>query len=264
MTKKIPLRYIFMSIMALILCVVSIILATKIVTNHSFVKQYNYGNYVESKEKSLLVLNLPESYLPYYNLGNVAYKRGDYNSAIGYFNQALNLYPVGAKDCKIRINLALSYCYSIDYYNLNSQEKIDTAIFTLYKARDVLLANGCAKDGDEVGHNEDAQQLKEDIDEMIEMLKELKEQDNSGGNDQNDQQQSENQGDSDDSQADNTPSDKENRMKDKLDQNKKNALEEREKTQDDLEKWSKRDGDGDDSGASEEEGGDNGGYTRPW
>ena len=260
--KRIPLRYIFMTIMAVILCTVSIILAIKLFTNHSFVKQYNYGNYVESKEKALLTLNVPESYLPYYNLGNVAYKRGDYNSAIGYYNQALNLYPIGTKDCKIRINLALSYCYSIDYYNLSSREKIDTAIFTLYKARDILLANGCAKDGDEVGHNDDAQQLKEDIDKMIDMLKELKEQDDSGS-DQNDQPQSGGNNNDGNSSADNTPSDKENRMKDKLDQNKKNALEDRKETQDDLEKWSKYNGDGENS-SNGEEGEGQGGYTRPW
>jgi tetratricopeptide (TPR) repeat protein len=261
--KKIPLRYIFMTIMAVILCAVAIILSIKLLTNHSFVKQYNYGNYMEGKEKTLLTLNVPESYLPYYNLGNVAYKRGDYNSAIGYYNQALNLYPMGVKDCKIRINLALSYCYSIDYYNLTSTEKIDTAIFTLYKARDILLANGCAKDGEEVGHNEDAQQLKEDIDRMIEMLKELKEQENSGSGDGDEQPQSGTDNGDGDSSADNTPSDKENRMKDKLDQNKKNALEDRKETQDDYEKWSKKDGE-DGDGTSGEEGGGDGGYTRPW
>ena len=260
--KKIPLRYIFMTVMAVCLCIVAIILSTKLMVNHNFVKQYNNGRYMEDREKSLLVLNVPESYLPFYNLGNVAYKRGDYNSAIGYYSQALNLYPVGSKDCKIRINLALSYCYSIDYYNLNSQEKIDTAIFTLYKARDILLANGCAKDGEEVGHNADAQQLKEDIDKMIEMLKELKEQDGSSG-DQDQQQQSGSSNDNGDSESQNTPSDKENRMKDKLDQNKKNALEDRKETQDDLEKWSKYNEEGQD-GAGDDEGDGSGGYNRPW
>ena len=80
--KKIPLRYIFMTVMAVCLCIVAIILSTKLMVNHNFVKQYNNGRYMEDREKSLLVLNVPESYLPFYNLGNVAYKRGDYNSAI--------------------------------------------------------------------------------------------------------------------------------------------------------------------------------------
>lgn len=259
--KKIPLRFIFTTLMAVIICAVGVIILTKVVTNHSFVKDYNNGIYQEDREKTLLVLNAPESYLPFYNLGNVAYKRGDYPSAIGYYNKALSLFPTGRKDCRIRINLALAMCYSIDYAGINSQEKIDTALFTLYKARDILLENGCAKDGEEVGHDRDAQQLKEDIDRLIEELQNLKEQENNNSG-EDEQQPQQGQSDKNDS-ADNTPSDKENRMKDKLERDKKNALEDRKETQDNLEKWSKYFGEGDEDVGSGD-GGDDAGYTRPW
>lgn len=269
--KKAPLRVIFTAIVGLVILLVGLWLLSRLLINHSFIKNYNDGNYSTQSEEKLTKLNFPESYVPYYNLGDVAFKRGDYVSAVSYFTQALTMYPPEKRECQIRINLALAMCNTIDFNDLDSQEKIDTAIFMLYKARDVLLEKGCAKDGDEPGHNADAQQLKEDIDKMIERLKNPEttpEQDqpqdpgNSGGDDGN----SGGEGGG--------PSDKEKKIQKDLEKNKKDALEDRKDQQDNLGKWSdyiggdkdSESGSGEGDGESDGEGDGNGsgGYTKPW
>lgn len=232
--KKIPLKMWFIGIVGLLILAVAIMLVYRLSVNHSFVKAYNNEDYDTVNEEKLLNFNFPESYVPYYNLGNAAYKRGDYTSAITYYNEALKNFPTEKRDCLIRINLALSMCNTIDFYSLDSQDKVDTALFILYKARDVLLENGCATD-DGQGHNEDAQQLKEDIDRMIEMLK------NPDQNNNNEQQQSGNDSsDSNDESSgnDQTPSDREKKAKKELEENRKGALEDRKEQQGNLEQWS--------------------------
>ncbi len=256
--RKIPLRLWFLGIMTLLLLIFGVLLAGRVFINHSFVSAYDNEEYRSQEEEKLLKFNFPESYVPYYNLGNAAYKNGDYNSAISYFTEALKHYPSEKKDCLIRINLALSMLGTIDFYNLDSQEKIDTALFVLYKARDVLLENGCATDeGD--GHNADAQQLKEDIDKMIEMLK------NPDQNQNNNQQDDSGNSDSDDdSDGGSNPSDREKRAQKELEENKKDALEDRKNQQGDLKKWSDYVGDEDGSGSDGDEVGGGKEITNPW
>ena len=264
--KKIPLKYYFIALIGIIVLIVAIMLGTRLFTNHSFVNAYYEGEYDTEEEEKLLNMNFPESYIPYYNLGNAAYKKGDYNSAIGYYNQALQNYPPEDKDCLIRINLALSLCNTIDFYNLDSQEKIDTALFVLYKARDVLLENGCASDeGD--GHNADAQQLKEDIDEMIEKLKNP---DGGSGSDQPQEQPPQENNDDGSSGNSGGNNDKEKKIQNELEQNKKDAMEDRKDQQDDLSKWSdyiggEEEGEGESAGGeSDGSGGGSGGKNNPW
>ena len=262
--KKIPLGLYVLALVGIVVLVVAIMLGTRLFTNHSFVNAYNNEEYNIEQEEKLLKMNFPESYIPYYNLGNAYYKEGDYNSAVGYYTQALTMYPPEDKECQIRINLALALCNTIDFYSLDSQEKIDTALFILYKARDVLLEKGCASD-DGQGHNAEAQQLKEDIDAMIEKLKNP---DQGSGSDQP-QENQDNQDDSDgSSKNDKGSNDKEKRIQNELEENKKNALEDRKEQQEDMEKWSDYiDGDGDDGmgGDEENEGGaGSDGNTNPW
>ncbi len=257
--KKIPLGLYILVFAGLVLLIVSLFMGVRLIRNHSYVSAYEKGEYRTEQEEKLLKMNFPESFVPYYNLGNAAYKQGDYNSAIGYYNQALTMYPTGDKDCQIRINLALSLCNTIDFYNLDSQEKIDTALFVLYKARDVLLEDGCASD-DGQGHNADAQQLKEDIDRMIEKLKNP-DQSNTPQQSQSDQQPD----NSDGSSGGNGPSDKEKRVQNELEENKKNALEDRKDQQGSLEKWSDYvGGQGEGEDDSGEDGGGSEQNTSPW
>ncbi len=258
--KKIPLRVYFVAAMGLLLLVMTILLARRLIVNHSFVSAYNKGDYSSEQENSLLKMNFPESFVPYYNLGNVAYKYGDYNSAITYYTKALENYPPEGKDCKIRINLALSLCNTIDFNHLDSQEKIDTALFILYKARDVLLEKGCAVNEEgEVGHDADAQQLKEDIDRMIEKLENPEQ----NQQQQQEQQEDDSNGDENNSGSDSQPSDKEKKIQGELEDKKKDAMEDRKDQQDSLERWSDYvGGEGEDG----EEGGEGGSenITSPW
>ena len=251
--KKTPLRVWFIGIVGLIALLMAVLMIYRLSVNHGFVRAYANEDYNSLNEEKLLKFNFPESYIPYYNIGNAAYKRGDYTSAISYYTEALKNFPPEKRECLIRINLALSMCNTIDFYNLNSQEKIDTALFVLYKARDVLLEKGCASD-DGQGHNADAQQLKEDIDRMIEQLKNPEE------NNNNEQQQSGNDSsDSNDESSgnDQTPSDKEKRAKKEIEENRKGAMEDRKEQQGNLDRWSdyvggQGDLDGDGEGGGQE------------
>ena len=267
--KKIPLRVYFILLVALIFGISSGILFFRIINNHLFVKAYAEGEYKTEKEEGLLKLNVPESYLPYYNLGNVAYENGDYASAVGYYNEALSLFPYGEKECDIRINLALAMCYGIDWQNMDSKEDIDTALVVLYKARDVLLVNNWATEDGEGHRDDDAQQLKEDIDAMIEKLKNQQGDQSQDNQDQQDNKQ-DNSGQQDNSQSedDKSQSEKEKRLQKELEGEKKDALDERSKNQDDLKKWgSYSDGQGGDKKDGEDAGsgyGGGGGRYKPW
>ena len=247
-----------MLILGVIALVVGSMMAYRLIINHGFVSAYNNESYNTEAEEKLLEFNFPESYIPYYNLGNAAYKEGDYSSAISYYTEALKNFPTKDRECNIRINLALSMCNTIDFYGLDSQDKIDTALFILYKARDVLLEDGCASD-DGQGHNVDAQQLKEDIDKLIEQLQ------NPEQNNQNDQQQSgnDNSDSNDNSSGSNqNPSDKEKKAKKEIEENRKGALEDRKEQQGDLDKWSDYVG-----GGGDEDGDGGGGGSKdinPW
>lgn len=257
--KKIPLRYYFWLAIGLIFLAVGIFILTRILTNHSYVESYNRGEYKTEKEEGLLGLNVPEGYVPYYNLGNAYYRMGDYNSAIGYYNQALLQHPAEPRDCQIRINLALAMLKTIDFYNLNSQEKIDTALFMLYKARDVLTENGCASEEGSDGHNADAQKLKEDIDKLIEQLENP---DSSGSSNNNNDQSNSNNDNDNSSGSESKPSEREKKVQGELEDKKKNAMEDRKDQQEDMEKWSDNVGGDDDS-----DGGGDGGVndnTDPW
>ena len=258
--RKIPLRTYFIGFMGLLLLVVTIVMAVRIAVNHDYVRAYEKGDYRTQQEESLLKMNFPESYVPYYNLGNAAYRYGDYNAAISYYTKALESFPPEGRDCKIRINLALALCDTIDFYHLDTQDKVDTALFILYKARDVLLEKGCATNEEgQTGHDADAQQLKEDIDKMIEKLEnpdknqQSQQQENSSGNDNSDNSSGSSQ----------QPSDKEKKVQGELEGKKKDALEDRKDQQGTLEKWSDYVG----GGQGDEEGGGEGGSSTnnsPW
>ena len=257
--KKIPVKIYIMLASAIICILIAWGIVYKVIKNHSFVVAYAKDEYLVENEEKLLFLNAPESYLPYYNLGNVSYNQKDYNSAIGYYAKALTLYPLGQKECDIRINLALSMCNTIDFQNLSSQEKVDTALIILYKARDILLENGWAAENPEEAKDADAQQLKEDIDRIIEQLENP---DNSEDNDeQNEEQDQDQESDSDDQNK--SQSEREKRQKDQLEQKKKDAMGERKQEQSELEKRGKSSsGNENDDGDGMAEG-DGGSYS-PW
>ena len=225
--KKTPLRYIFLLVFSLIICIAGASIVTRVLFNKVFVKRYNAGNYDMRLEEKLLFLNFPESYVPYYNLGDAYYKEECYSEAASFFTEALKMYPPEEKECSIRINLALALCNTIDFTDLSSQDKIDTAIYVLYKARDVLLENGWAVEEGDNFKDADAQQLKEDIDKMLEKL----ENPEKSNDDQQNNEDSSNQESDDSSGEDNKSSAKEKRQQDELQKSKEGAMKERQEAQ---------------------------------
>ena len=227
--KKIPLSRWLVLAAAGILLISGSLLSRKVFANHIFVQSYENGEYDSEKEKSLLFLNFPEGFLPYYNLGNAAFKKGDYNQAVSYYKEALERNPTGEKDCQVRINLALSMCYSIDFDNISSEEENDAAIKILKGAKEVLLEKGCASESGD-GHDPDAQQLKEDIDNMIEELE--SEPQNGSGDEPKDEPEKndQNQGGQD--------SFREEQIKKKLEKARKESMKESMDNQNMMNNWS--------------------------
>lgn len=139
--------------------------------------QYCYNEYLvrqcEEGEKALstgplMVINWVQPYLAHYNTGNIHFENEQYEEAIKEYKEALNLDPGKEEECEVRINLALAMVYSLgeDY---DSEENRENSLKVLKEAKEVLLENGCAKE-DGNGHNETAQELKEEIDDMIRKL----------------------------------------------------------------------------------------------
>ena len=257
--KKFPILMPILAVVGTALLVLALSVFIRIGINHSFISDYNNKVYASDKEEKLLKMNVPESYLPYYNLGDVAFKKGDYNSAIAYFNQALQLNPPGKRECRTRVNLALSMVYSIDFNHLDSQNKVDTALIILYKARDILKENGWAADDPEQARDATAQQLKEDIDKIIELLENPPE-GGSGGDNSQDQP---NSGDDSGNESQQPSGGNDEKSKKQLEKQQKGALDEKSREQDDLEKSTggkyNRNSDDEDGGQ-----GSDSGYTNPW
>ena len=111
----------------------------------------------------ILIIQLP--YTLKYNFGNALYKKKDYENAITEYKRALELFPLKYKECKIRINLALSMLKTI-----SEKDKLEKKLEVLYSAKEVLCEDGCANVNDDNGHSEDAEKLKKDIEREIEKL----------------------------------------------------------------------------------------------
>lgn len=189
--KKTPLKVMIPFIISIVLVVASGFFVLKVLLNHFFVVAYASETYAPPVQKFEVLFNHPESYLPYYNLGNCYYQGGDYSTAAAYYYQALSYENVPEdRDIPIRINLALALCYSIDFDNLKTDTDIQGALQILYSARDILMEKGYAND-EGTGTDATAQQLKEDIDKMIEKLQQ--QQNNNDNSDDQEQQQQEEQ-----------------------------------------------------------------------
>ena len=113
-----------------------------------------------------LITEMP--YMLWYNYGNSLYNKGDYKGAMSAYEIALNLFPSKYKECKIRINMALSMLKMI-----NQDYDIASRINVLNIAREVLTDEGCANKYDDNGHSEEAEKLKKDIDREIAELEQF-------------------------------------------------------------------------------------------
>ena len=102
--KKFPVLMVVLGVVGTIMLVLGLAVFITVGLHHSFVSQYKKNVYAADKEQKLLVMNVPESYLPYYNLGNVSYKNGDYNGAFRLFVQKVGEYSrIAAEDRPVDI-----------------------------------------------------------------------------------------------------------------------------------------------------------------
>ena len=134
-------------------------------SNHKMIKDYKKDKY---EFNQMGFLGFTEPYINPYNRGNVFYSLGDYDRAIAEYDLALSYNPPEPVDCMIRVNYALSLLAPIDVDNI-TEDNLDMVLDILDDARDILCENGCATD-DGDGHDDAAQQLKDEIDEFEEQL----------------------------------------------------------------------------------------------
>jgi Tetratricopeptide repeat. len=227
-----PRRFMLViDIICVLLFAIALFFGIRYILNELFRSRYKDKVYSDKYEESLLKVNIPESYLPYYNLGNVEYQNGEYDKAIADYKNALELAPSHRheKECDIRVNLALAMLAKIDWANMKTQKDAQRAIRQLKAARNVLTEEGCANPDDDQGHNEEAEQLKADIDKMLEEMQ----QDSNSGDSDNDEQQ-EGQQDQEEDQDQQQDSQREKDIQDALDEQKKNSMKERQETQEDM------------------------------
>ena len=171
------IRRVLLSVCALVITVGVLILLRSLI-NAEFLRSYNSGRYSPIPENLLPYLPFGENYVAPYNLGNVEYQRGNYDKAIYYYALAYQNgppeHPEHDEECRIRVNLALSMCHTIDFDNLDysDAEAVAEAMVTLQQARAILTEAECASEpvGSDDGHYRDADKLKHDIDKMLEQL----------------------------------------------------------------------------------------------
>lgn len=162
-------------IVACILAGIGLLIFVRSLENAAFLKAYEKGNYAEMPESLLMPLRFGDNYIVPYNLGNAAYQKGNYDRAASYFQTALDSNPPEHdEECRIRVNLALSLCHTINFETLDrsDDEAVSKAVQTLYTARSVLTLHECASEpvGSVDGHFADADLLKHDIDKMLQEL----------------------------------------------------------------------------------------------
>lgn len=141
--------------------------------NEWVIDKYTDEDY--SENFSLLeVGNITEQYIVHYNNGNIRYRLYDFDMAIEEYETALSLNPPEGKECPIRVNLALAKLALLDPEWL-SEEHIEDSIDILDECLDILSEDDCAND-DGDGHDEDAQQLYDEIKKMKEEAEKEQEQ----------------------------------------------------------------------------------------
>lgn len=117
-----------------------------------------------------IITILQELHVVHYNRGNDFYNKSQFEEAIKEYNKALKLFPPKHKECHIRINLALSILQKVKNYDIKKDK--NSILDILNNAEEVLFVDGCAHRNDNKGHSIEAEQLKNDIENMKKQLKE--------------------------------------------------------------------------------------------
>ena len=130
-------------------------------------------------------------YIFHYNRGNEFYELGQHEKAAAEYEKSLKLYVPKGRECDIRVNYALSMCAGLnlnDITALTEDEKTEI-INTLETAIDILVEEECAHRNDNNGHDDEAQKLKNELQEIIDMLKQQQEQPQESDDDEEEMEQ---------------------------------------------------------------------------
>lgn len=148
-----------------LLVLVLMVFVVNYASNESMIKAYNNGIY---EKNNLAVLGFTEPYISHYNQGNNYFQQGYYDLAIEEYEKALDYSMPEETECMVRINKVLAITAPIDKKKITVHNLMDN-IAILREAEEVLTENGCADEKGK-GHNKDAQQLYDDIEEFIDEL----------------------------------------------------------------------------------------------
>ena len=171
----------------LILLIIFIKLLSTFLINQIIIYNYNNKIYNNNLIKILYLFNFNQSYIVYYNDGNLKYRNNEFENAINKYNDALKRNPPKKRICDIRINLTLATLQTIDK-NSSKNEVINK----LEEAKKILLENNCASLDGTSGESNEAEDLKQEIDKIEEEIKNGSN-NNSNNNNGNSQTEDENQ-----------------------------------------------------------------------
>jgi tetratricopeptide (TPR) repeat protein len=167
---------IFMAGVLTLLCALFFILRWSL--NAWYVAEAKKGVYHSEVESLLTLLNVNDGYVIWYNIGNYHYENGDYDEAEIAYLKAIECGIPYEKECPVKVNLALCTLAQISedewdaFFDCTGPRNIDALSRrvekTLLEARDILTEDECAHEDDENGHDEQAQLLKDEIDELLE------------------------------------------------------------------------------------------------
>ncbi len=169
----------FLKILLSLLILILVKLTFSFTVNEIIIANYDNSKYNDNLINTLYFINFPESYIAYYNHGNILYKTENYEEAISKFETALEKNPSQNRVCDIRVNLSLSITATIN--SNNPQESLSK----LKKARMILYEDNCANEFDNNGKDEKAEKLEEEIKKIekeLESSNENNEDDNSQDN----------------------------------------------------------------------------------
>lgn len=125
--------------------------------NEKMIAEYEKGNDSSFYIDLLYVLNFQQSYIDYYNHGNIYYQKEEYEKAIDRYGIALTKNPSKKRVCDIRINLSLATLQLAD---------VKEDMSYLKKAREILYQDDCAHEEDENGSSKEAEKLEQEIKEL--------------------------------------------------------------------------------------------------
>lgn len=199
-------------IIAIILTVLGFHLSLRYLVNELYIIKYDEEKYDNKLLGLLKIINIPESYIVYFNEGNYYYQEEEYDEAILSYEKALKSVR---KDrvCDVRHNLALTRLQTLDYDN-NKNLK-----YELEEIQEVLLENNCATD-DNDGDHDPSQELYNEIEKVIKA--QGKKDDGDDGKDGDD-------GDKDKDNNNTVSEKKEKEIENQLREQQKNATSERQK-----------------------------------